>query len=256
MTKTIFTFKQYDNPEDNDTLELEMIRKFCQENDDYDYQFNQNNLPLSTIPIGSVDWCEIVYGPGSPDYYPHFLSDYLYRRIWKSNYQEVMANYQSPIFIKPASKYKKWTGFVYQSQDQDLELGLESSNDLNKIENTDEIWCSEVVEFINEWRYYLVGGKVLASAWYDGKINNSDVLEGLTKPSPELPTTLVNKLKRMKYHGVIDMGEIMLKGNLTLALIEAVEPYAIGWYLDDPDSYYKYAEFIIKSDRYLRSKIL
>ena len=51
------------------------------------------------------------------------------------------------------------------------------------------------------------------------------------------------------------MGELIKDGKRVLALVEACHPYAIGWYLES-DSYTKYAEFLIESDKYLRSNIL
>ena len=252
MTKRIFAFELYDDSNSEiKTLEEAMIARYCKDNNNYEYQYFTKQLPLHTIPIGSVEWCEKVYGPFIPNYYPDFLNNYLSRKIWKSDYKTIYNSYKEPVFIKPANKYKKWSGFVYkQNRDEDID-----NNDNISIDDNEELWCSEVVHFINEWRYYIINGEVHESSWYDGDISDTDVIAGLAKPAPNLPLDILTKLKEKKYYGVIDMGEIMLNNKLTLALIEAVEPYAIGWYFEE-SSYKKYGEFIIKSDRYLRSKIL
>lgn len=221
-----------------ETLEEEMIDMFCKENKSYSYRFTES--PMDCIPIGSVEWCEKVYGSRFvPDYYPRFLRDYLYRNVWKSDYK-VVREENREVFIKPYRKYKKWTGFVYTTENGD-----------KGISDDEQLWCSEIVHFINEWRYYIIKGEVFASAWYDGDISDTDVINGLSKAPPELPLDLLTKLKKMNYYGVIDMGEIMVENKLTLALVEACHPYAIGWYLGS-DSYLKYAQFIIESDLYLR----
>lgn len=224
-----------------ETVEEEMIMKFCKTNlSEVRYSTEPE---INCIPVGSVDWCEKVYGQCTPDYYPHFLSEFLYRKVWINNFKTIKQNKKS-IFIKPTFKYKRWPGFVYSHNNKNIDI----------LDN-DVCYCSDVVHFINEWRYYIVNGKVLASTWYDGDISDKDVIKGLVPKPPNLPYKLLEKLYYNKYYGVIDMGELIKDGKRVLALVEACHPYAIGWYLES-DSYTKYAEFLIESDKYLRSNIL
>ena len=239
----IFNFElleKTDNYEE-ETVEDEMIMKFCKTNlSEIRYSIEPE---INHIPVGSVEWCEKVYSQCKPNYYPHFISEFLYRNIWINNYKTIKQNNKS-IFIKPAYTYKRWPGFVYSHNNKNIDI---SDNEV--------CYCSDVVHFINEWRYYIINGKVLASAWYDGDISDDDVIKGIAPKPPTLSYKLLEKLQQNNYYGVIDMGEIIKDGKKVLALVEACHPYAIGWYLDS-NSYETYAKFLIESDKYMRTLIL
>ena len=238
--KHLFTFEKLDDTSDEETIEEEMIAQYCASSvSEMKYV---KEPPLNSIPIGSVQWCEKVYGKHTPDYYPDFLKDYLHRKIWKCQFKNIKEN-DKPLFIKPSEDYKSWNGFVYSKNTSDI-----------KIKDDEYIICSDVVHFINEWRYYIINGKVLESAWYDGDISDEDVLKGLAKKSPKLPDKLLSILEENNYYGVIDMGEIMKDGKLEFILVETCHPYAIGWYLES-NSYKNYAKFLIESDKYLKKRI-
>jgi hypothetical protein len=231
--------------EDEETFEESLIKKYCKENSNYEikyyYKFpeNKNNI----IPIGSVKWCEQKYKNKKPDFYPKFLQKLLHRNIWKTTYKELYNSDKLKdigIFIKPCNNYKKWNGFILKPENLNNQI----------IEDDEEIYCSDVIDIINEWRYYIINGEVQVSAWYDGKITDEMVINGLSKYPPQLPLNIQNKLKLKKFYGVIDIGEILINNKLKLILIEMCHPYAIGWYLEE-DSYNEYANFIIKSDEYL-----
>ena len=235
--KHLFAFEKID---DEETIEEEMIKEYCKSNSS---EIKYVTEPImDSIPVGSVEWCEKVYGKCIPNYYPSFLKDYLHRNIWKCKYISIIHN-DVDLFIKPCDVYKSWNGFVY-SKDEQYDI---------KIKDNENLICSDVVHFINEWRYYIINGKVLESAWYDGDISDEDVLKGLAKNPPKLPDKLLSILEENNYYGVIDMGEIMKDGQLELALVETCHPYAVGWYLES-NSYENYAKFLIESDKYLKKK--
>lgn len=181
--------------------------KFCKKKED---------VPPDYIPIGSVEWCE-QFLPSekiTPDYYPEFLNQYLFRKIWKTDKWP-----KEKVFIKPADHFKKFTGFVIQ-EDSKKRRG--------------NFWCSEVVNFLNEWRYYISNGKIVAAEWYKG---NNDELE-----APNL-----NIIFPDNYCAAIDFG-VLDNGNL--ALIEAHLPYACGWY---GKNYKIYTEWLIDGWDYLKN---
>ena len=237
----IFSFEKHsdnDNKYEDDTVEESLVKEFCKDNPNYDYGYF-DKPPLDSIPVGSVEWCQNVYGDIVPDYYPDFLSSYFYRKIWKtSGFVDYKRFKIDGLFIKPADNYKSWDGHLFSEEDKNINYG--------------EVWCSEVVDFINEWRYYVVDGKVVCSAWYDGKISDADVLAGLAKPPQDLGKDLLNKLEKGKYCGCIDMGEIELDGDLLLVLVEACHPFAVGWYQEPPDAEC-YCNFLISGYKYMKN---
>eukprot|EP01084_Bolivina_argentea_P203194 347071_1 len=234
----MFSFqKSNDENDTEDTQEQYLIKQFCKNNDKYKYEYFEIP-PQNTIPVGSVVFCEKVYGKIKPNYYPNFMKDYLFRKVWITN---DVSKYDN-IFCKPANSYKKWNGSI-KSNDS-------THSSVNECK--EEVWCSEIVHFVNEWRYYIVNGDVIGSAWYDGDISDKDVLKGLAKKPPILPTDLLNKLKQNNYFGVMDLGEIIINSKTVLSLVEACHPYAVGWYLQTND-YTKYANFVIESDKYMRA---
>jgi hypothetical protein len=231
----LFAFeKDTNNTEDEETFEESLIKQFCEKNTDYEYGYF-DNPPLidNIIPVGSVKWCEKVYGKIIPNYYPDFMKAYFNRKIWQT---DDIKKYED-IFIKPADSYKSWDGHIKTDEDNIL---------------SGSIWCSELVIFVNEWRYYIMDGNIVSSAWYDGNISDEDVLKGFSKPPPILPDDLLKKLKENNYCGILDMGEIDQEGKQLLTLVECCHPYAFGWY-DENSSPSTYCDFLIKADKYMKN---
>jgi len=177
---------------------------------------NPKDVPLGFIPVGSVEWClKILNKKVIPDYYPEFLRQYLYREVWQTNEWPL----GKKVFIKPSDKYKRFTGFV--------------TNGRYKGKKKGPYWCSEIVKFINEWRYYISNGKILTGEWYYGdEINTPDA----PNLNIEIPTG---------YCGAIDFG--MLEDG-KLALVEVNHPFACGWYGKD---YKLYTEWLINGWEYM-----
>jgi len=125
-----------------------------------------DELPKDYLPSGSVEWCQQILGKKiKPNYYPEFLKNHLHRKVWKTNEWPLGKR----TFIKPADHYKRFDGFV--------------TNGGYKGKKRSPYYCSEVVKFINEWRYYVANGKVLTGEWYYGdEINTPD--------APQLPLEL------------------------------------------------------------------
>lgn len=180
--------------------------------------FNKpEDVPEGFIPAGTVEWCEkfLPVEKATPDYYPEFLESYLYRKVWRTDKWP----FSPGIFIKPADRHKRFTGFIT--------LGG------YRKKKKPPYWCSEVVHFENEWRYYIADGKVLTGEWYSGDDVNTPDAPSLDIPIPE------------GYCGAVDFG--MLKTG-ELALVEANSPYACGWYGKD---HKLYIEWLIKGWKYL-----
>ena len=160
--------------------------------------------PAEYVPCGSVEWCEQTLGYHvKPDYYPEWLNQYLYRNVWKADKWPL----GEKVFIKPADRYKRFTGFCT--------IGT------YKRKKKPPYWCSEIIKFTNEWRYYVSNGKVLCGEWYWGDEVNTPL-------APELNIVIPSE-----YCGALDFG--ISDGVLTL--VEAQHPFACGWYGKDTSLY-------------------
>ena len=166
-------------------------------------------IPLNYIPCGSIPWMYSVIGQEvKPDYYPDFLKDYLNREVWKTDKWPL----NKRVFIKPSDKHKRFTGFVTYGTYKKKKKG--------------PYWCSDVVAFDNEWRYYIAYGKVIAAEWYAG-----DEIE-----TPDAPS--IDHIEfPQNYFAAVDFG--ICDGELTL--VEAHQPFACGWYGKE---HHKYVEWL------------
>lgn len=193
---------------------------------------NRDFINNYEIPVGDVFFCprwinktKHLYERRdiTPNYYPESLSKYISRKI---TVKRTMPKVTS--FIKPLT-YKSFTGFVYDPKTSDFEINKPF-----------KIICSEVVNFVEEWRYYITDGKVVYSSWYKGKSEECDVL-------PDAPQIDVPE----GFYGTIDMG-ITDKGQLEL--VECHHPYSCGWYGRlIPDEMEIYTQWLFDGQKYIDS---
>ena len=178
------------------------------------------NPSENIIPIGDVEFCEsfLDYKP-TPDFAPTWASSYLHRAVWKFpvfNENETLA--QEDVFVKSAESYKAWPAVIIKAGGV-MPKGI--------------LLLSEVVIFVQEWRYYVADGKVLTTGWYDGSDEN--------EPAPEL-----NIKWPEHFCGAVDFGRLSTG---EIALVESQDPYACGWYGDDHKAY---IEWLIKGWEYMK----
>ena len=197
----------------------------------------KETLPKEYVPCGSVEWIESILGYHPiPDYYPEFLSsdyassEYLYRKVWEADKWPL----NETCFIKPADRYKRFTGFVHKAGSY-------------KGKKKGPYWCSDVVNFVNEWRYYISNGKVLCGEWYWGD-------EEKMPDAPRLEiwvSGFVIKIVNFPadFCGAVDFGETD-KGEF--ALIESQCPYSCGWYGKNHEMYCKW---VISGWEYMKKEI-
>jgi hypothetical protein len=161
------------------------------------------------VPIGSVEYCENVLGELGlsrpvPDFYPNWLADRLWRLITSFRVTRDDVTLQGSAFLKSADGYKVYPGKVY--------------HDGHKIPRGRHL-MSSLAQFVQEWRYYVAGGQVVASGWYDGSDDN--------EPAPGLSITWP-----AGFCGAVDFGSLSTG---EIALVECHHGYACGWYGDDPE---------------------
>jgi len=167
------------------------------------------------IPIGTVEFCETVLPKtdGTIDFYPEFLKDFRHREIGYSTFGGV-EGYQpdSPIkrhrlFLKKANEWKS----DFQSRVVEW----------NEPIPYDFYYYSYPVEFVQEWRYYIAGGVLVTTGWYDGCDEE--------EPAPELNIKWPDSFNAAADFGRLKDGRI--------ALVESHAPFACGWYGENHEDY-------------------
>lgn len=92
--------------------------------------------------------------------YPEELRSYLGRSIWKSSINTISSHPELwPVFVKPVAN-KRFTGAVVR-EFKDL-IGFGSYFD------NDEVYCSEVLNILAEWRVFVRYGEIIGVRHYHG----------------------------------------------------------------------------------------
>ena len=207
---------------DDTSRETQALALFCnQHRIPRRFFVSAHEVPHGWIASGSVTWSTAVLGRSvEPNYYPTFASHLLHRRVWRQPDWPT----EPGIFVKPADVHKRFNGRLTAVNDAKREAG--------------PLWCSEAITFLNEWRYYIGGGRLLAAYWYTGD-------EDLEPGPPELPKIDFPK----GWCGTVDLG-VTDRGQL--ALVECHPPIAVGWYGGYRDAAL-YAEWLSLGWEWLRS---
>lgn len=95
--------------------------------------------------------------------YPSSLNDFLHRSIWiagKPSIEYLLSKGQR-FFVKPMGQ-KTFTGFVWPDDDG-TEIALKNWI----LDNDQGLYCSEPVNFVSEWRFYIHNKSILGFARYD-----------------------------------------------------------------------------------------
>lgn len=143
--------------------------------------------------------------------YPEELTAYLGRKVWKSRLSVIANNPENwNVFIKPVED-KKFTGIVVRST-KDL-VGCGTYGD------DPEIFCSEIVKFVAEWRCFVRFGNILDVRRYRGDWRlhfDSGVVQEIVDQFNTAPKGYSVDI------GLTDKGETLL--------IEVNDGYALGHY--------------------------
>jgi len=158
---------------------------------------------LGTVPIGTVEFCERGFGKNRKDFYPDFLSHRLCREVIRARRGQLY----SERFVKDASAWKSSTESMVRPSGFLLHPG--------------DWLVSEVINFRNEWRFYVADGSVVTTGWYAG--DDEDL------PAPDPGVCWPENFSGAVDFGTMDSGEI--------ALVEAHAPFACGWYGEDHRDY-------------------
>ncbi|WP_088834822.1 ATP-grasp domain-containing protein [Paenibacillus tyrfis] len=154
--------------------------------------------------------------------YPNSLSSYFGRKIWTTTIQKLFENKQEwNVFIKPKDITKKFVGKVVKEYKDFIGL-IEQNEDTN-------IWCSEIVDFITEWRCFIRYGEILDIRYYKGAWDSKldlGVVQSAVKDFIDAPVA----------YG-LDFG-IDREGNMKL--VEINDGHSLGTYGIDPINYAKF----------------
>jgi hypothetical protein len=144
--------------------------------------------------------------------YPDDLTNFLGRRVWRSRINYIAKHPELwNIFIKPADSPKKFKGRLLTTAKDLISCG-------DEFEDT-EIWCSEPVKFLAEWRCFVRYGEILGVKSYYGDWRqhfDSQVIENAIAAYHSAPAGYGADF------GVTDKGETLL--------IEVNDGYSIGSY--------------------------
>jgi hypothetical protein len=158
-----------------------------------------------------------------PNPYPLPLHPWLHRKVWLGGtVGDVVGEYsKGPLFIKPAKRWKLFTGFV---------LDEPNPPQLYRVSRSEPIWCSEPVNFLSEWRVYVVRGEIAFMGLTDYGGQREFV------PDMEAVRGAVGAYRNAPSAYAIDFG--VLKTGET-ALIEVNDGFSVGAYDGiPPDRYF------------------
>jgi ATP-grasp domain, R2K clade family 3 len=183
-------------------------------------------LKAGAIPVGSVEFVRLAMAFGeikepSNLSYPPAVVGYLGRRVQERRAGSVIGR----CFVKP-QRTKAFTGFVFDTMEdpKDLSPHDKEQHDAFIAMDADEmVWVSEPVNWVSEWRYYVMNGLVIGKARYD-----SDGEENAPQPEESVVMACINEMG-LAHPYAIDFG--VLDGGKT-ALVEVNDAWAIGLYKD------------------------
>lgn len=128
-------------------------------------------LVSDCLPIGSVEFVReaaaVLRLPLPLDMsYPASLRPWLFREVERTTKHGFSIN--TAAFIKPANQIKAFSGFLYPGDDATLDDYAQSElASLQRLADDAEIWVSEPVSWVSEWRYYVCSGSVVGKGRYD-----------------------------------------------------------------------------------------
>jgi hypothetical protein len=96
---------------------------------------------------------------------PEELKQYFGRRTWESTLGKFKEdNKMYPIFVKPMHENKLFNGFVVRSQEDLFKL--------NEFDNKTVLFVSDVVDFVSEYRCFVLKGEMIGCKHYKGNFTS------------------------------------------------------------------------------------
>lgn len=115
------------------------------------FESRSGDVIAGSVPFirGALQSLGVQLPPQTP--YPPVLAPYLHRKVWELPALGEALALGFPVFIRPAKRWKRFTGFVADSPNPAEVYG---------VSRREPVWCSDVVTWRSEWRCYVVRGEV------------------------------------------------------------------------------------------------
>lgn len=153
--------------------------------------------------------------------YPEVLKPFLRREVYQTTFGAFRdVKHAGPLFIKPAKDHKLFTGLVWEGTREQRFL-------LGPVQNDVPIWVSEPLNFVSEYRTFILNGEVLDCRRYKG-----DWSKAPDRLIVSAAVAFMNSVAPVAY--CLDFG-ITDKGETTL--VEANDGFAMGPYGLAPPQY-------------------
>jgi len=160
-----------------------------------------------------------------PNDYPASLKNFMHRRTWTSTLEQLEIELRNgryaPTFAKPATRRKRFTGYVFESE-YDLYR-------VYGVSRQEPLLCSEVVSWVSEYRVYVVHSQIRSIDHYDGNPNVLLDVEKVLSAIEALDNAGESIAGYAIDFGVLDSGQT--------ALVEMNDGFAIGAYKIDKKNY-------------------
>lgn len=123
---------------------------------------NPENVLVGGIGNVRKRLLQIGITPSTADLdYPAELQRFLGRKVWASTLEEIFRNEANwNIFIKPREDTKRFVGKVVRKYGDFIGL--------MQADKPTPIWCSEMVDFVTEWRCFIRYGEIFDVRQYKG----------------------------------------------------------------------------------------
>lgn len=179
---------------------------------------NRQSFLAGDIPIVLSALKQLKIPEPKTNDYPASLQKFLHRKIWESSLasleSKLYQGIEQPIFAKPARRRKQFSGRVFNSF-HDLWY-------VSGVSRKEEIFCSEVVSWISEYRVYIIHSKIVGIHCYSENsnisLNETIVLEAIRSLEEAGESVAGYSLD----FGVLETGET--------ALVEMNEGFSLGNY--------------------------
>jgi len=156
--------------------------------------------------------------------YPESIRPYLGRKIWKSTLHTIHNDPTTwPVFVKPVLG-KQFTGKLVRSLTDMVGLGSQEDRD---------VWCSEPMDFVSEWRTFVRYGEIMDSRCYKGNF--------MVSPDWEMVKEVVERYEGQPASFTLDIGPVRQEdGSYITRIVEVNDAYACGGYGLFPTQYAKF----------------
>jgi len=195
------------------------------------FDFNYPNI-TEDICIGSVEFTEMFFkecGVMTPEYlgYPDSLinnKSAMGRTVTECTVYDLI-NHEYPYFVKPSRKVKQFTGDVIENDGQ-----MRIFRDYYDVADDTELYLSDVVNFVSEYRCFIHNGELKGIQYYKGDFTVFPRMKAIKYIMNIYENDLTTKpLAYTMDVGVLDTGETHL--------VELNDMWAIGAYGFDSEDY-------------------